>query len=389
MPIRFRTVAMAIAGLLAAATVILAPAPAHAATTCTMTLFTPGGAYGSYRIPALVNANGVLVAFAEARATSSDTGKIAIVERRSTDGGCTWSAQTRVAADGGQTIGNPTPMVAADGTLVLVTMWNGGAYTQADLLSGTVPSPWGRRVYVQISTDQGATWSTRREITATTKDPSWMWYATGPGHGLTLTTGAHAGRLVAAADHWGIGDAVHGVNLLISDDGGATWRIGASDDHTDGAIKPDESSAAELPDGRIYISARDQGGSDPTSRDDTYSSDAGETFVGPFAPQPAIVTSEVEGSTLQDPGLPTGVSCHPLLYSGPQDPNVRQHLTVRRSDDGGLTWRTVTTITAASTPAGYSDITKINRTTLGVLYETGSVGYAERIDVARVTVACP
>jgi sialidase-1 len=388
MPIRTR-IAIAVAGLLAAATVVLAPAPAHA-TTCTTTLWQAGvGGYASYRIPALVADGGTLVAFAEGRRDSAaDNGSVAVVSRRSTDGGCTWSAQTRVAADGGQTVGNPVPLVTADGTLVLLTSWQGGAYTQAQIVAGTVPAPWGRRVYVQTSTDQGATWTARREITSSVKDPAWLWYATGPGHGLTLTSGAHAGRLVVAADHWTLGGAEHGVVLIYSDDGGQTWQMGA-DDSQSGALHPDEASAAQLPDGRIYISARDQGGTDPSSRDDTYSADSGATYTQPFQAQPAIVTPEVEGSVLQDPGLPGGVSCHPLLYSGPQDPTTRQHLTIRRSDDSGQTWRTVTTITGATVPAGYSDITKTSRTTLGVLYETGASGYAERIDLARVAVACP
>lgn len=383
--IRTRTVAVALVALLASAMVTLAPAPAHA-TTCTTTLWQAGaGGYASYRIPALVSVGDTLVAFAEGRRDSAaDNGSIAIVERRSTDGGCTWTPQQRVAADGGQTVGNPQPMVTADGTLVLLTTWQGGAYTQAQIVAGTVPSPWGRRVYVQTSADQGLTWTARREITASVKDPAWLWYATGPGHGLTLTTG----RLVAAADHWGLDGVEHGVVLIYSDDDGATWQMGA-DDTQSGALHPDEASAAQLPDGRIYISARDQGGTDPSTRDDTYSADSGETYTAPFQAQPQIITPEVEGSVLQDPGLPAGVSCHPLLYSGPQDPTTRQHLTIRRSDDDGQTWRTVTTITAAAVPAGYSDIAKTSRTTLGVLYETGAVGYAERIDFARVSVVCP
>jgi sialidase-1 len=386
---RLRTVALAAAGLLAAAAVILAPAPAHA-TTCTTTLWQAGiGGYASYRIPAVVADGSVVVAFAEGRRDSAaDNGSIAVVERRSVDGGCTWSGQQRVAADGGQTVGNPVPLVAADGTLVLVTTWQGGAYAQTQIVAGTVPAPWGRRVYVQTSADQGATWTARREITSSVEDPAWLWYATGPGHGLTLTAGAHPGRLVAAADHWGLNGVEHGVVLTYSDDDGATWQMGA-DDTQSGALHPDEASAAQLPDGRIYISARDQGGTGAASRDDTYSADAGLSYTAPFQAQPQIITSEVEGSVLQDPGLPAGVSCHPLLYSGPQDPTARQHLTIRRSDDDGATWRTVTTITAATVPAGYSDITKTSRTTLGVLYETGTSNYAERIDFKNVAVVCP
>jgi sialidase-1 len=230
---------------------------------------------------------------------------------------------------------------------------------------------------VQTSSDDGATWTTSREITSTTKKTTWRWYATGPGHGIALASG----RLVIPADHTGAG-LLRGSHTLLSDDHGQTWRIGTVDDHTDGRIDPDETTVAQLPDGRLYLSAHDEGGTDPTTRAFTYSLTNGSTFSAPFRAAPALIAPVVKGTLLQD----TGTSCKPLLFSAPQDPAQRQNLTVRRSADGGRTWRTDRVI--APGPAAYSDLAKLDRTTAGVLYETGTVGPYERIQFRSFTVTC-
>jgi sialidase-1 len=90
----------------------------------------------------------------------------------------------------------------------------------------------------------------------------------------------------------------------------------------------------------------------------------------------------VKGALLQD----LGTSCRPLLFTAPQDPAERRNLTVRRSADGGRTWRT--RLTVAPGPAAYSDLVKVDRTTAGVLYETGTSGPYERIQFRRFTVTC-
>jgi sialidase-1 len=388
---KLRALALASACLLAALAALgAAPAAAARATACTTTLWTSGaGGYNTYRIPAIVNDGGTLVAFAEGRRNSSaDNGDIEVVERRSTDGGCTWTPQ-QVAADAWtDTIGNEVPLVTADGTLVLVTDWQRGTVTQSQIQAGTVSAADGRRIFVQTSADQGATWTARREITGSVKRAAWLWYATGPGHGVTIQHGVALGRLVVSADHTELG-SLRGAHTLISDDDGATWRIGAVDDHADGVITPDETTAAERLDGAMYFSSRNQSGSDPAHRAYTFSLSSGSTFSAPFRPAPALVTPIVEGSLLQDPGYPAGVTCAPLLYSGPEDPSVRQHLTLRRSDDGGVSWRDIAEITGPTVPAAYSDMVKVDRSQLGVLYETGSRGPYERIDWTALTLGCP
>jgi sialidase-1 len=370
--------ALSAAAVFAAALTATAQHDASAATGCVSTPFTSGtGGYHTVRIPAIVKSGGTLVAFAEGRRSSAaDNGDIEVIGRRSTDGGCTWGPLQRIADNGRDVVGNPTAVVTRTGRIVLLTVRQSGAVTQADIMAGKVPAARGRRVYVQYSTDAGATWSTPREITGTTERAGWRWYATGPGHGITLSSG----RLVVPANHTGPGSA--GAHLLLSDDGGTSWRIGAVDDHTDGILEPDENAVAQLPDGRLYLNARDQYGTDPATRLFTYSLNSGTGFSAPYRPMPGLVAPVVKGALLQD----LGTSCRPLLFTAPQDPAERRNLTVRRSADGGRTWRT--RLTVAPGPAAYSDLVKVDRTTAGVLYETGTSGPYERIQFRRFTVTC-
>ncbi|MFC4034531.1 exo-alpha-sialidase [Streptomyces polygonati] len=400
MPAR-RTAALA-AALLLTSLAVTAAAPHPTARpakdlVCETTLWAPN-TFGNtaYRIPAVVRTGSTLVAFAEARRNSpSDSGDISVVERRSTDGGCTWTPQQTVADYGNGVIGNEVPLVTAAGGLALITDSQAGAVTQDDIQAGTVSAADGRRVWIQASADAGATWSPRREITSQVKLPDWRWFATGPGHGITVQYGAALGRFVVAADHTGETRNDRGIEAMISDDSGRTWRIGALDDHSaaDDPVRPDETTAAELLDGRIYLSSRNVDGSlqdPPLGRGYTYSLSDGSTFSAPSRPMPGLVAPEAEGSVLQDPGLPAGVSCHPLLYSGPEDPAVRQHLTIRRSDDGGITWYDIAEITAPDGPAAYSDIVKVDRTHLGIAYETwDGPGQPARIAWTTITLGCP
>ncbi len=266
---------------------------------------------------------GAVLAFAEGRVTGGgDSGHIDVVVRRSEDGGCTWGP-LRVVADGdGDTRGNPAPVVdPGSGDVVLLSSYNGGEATEELILRGEVPADRGRRVFVQRSADDGRTFSAPREITARVKLPGWRWYATGPGHALALTRGPHAGRLVVPADHSAAPPAgssdtgreprYYGAHALLSDDGGRSWRLGFVDASHDGHVNANETTAAELPDGRIYLNTRDQLGTAPGNRADAVSGDGGATLARPFAPQPALDrVPVVQGSLLHAGGA--------LLFSAPR-----------------------------------------------------------------------
>jgi sialidase-1 len=325
--------------------------------------------YDTFRIPAAIMAGGkTLLAFAEGRKNSAaDDGDIDTVLKRSSDGGCTWGPLQVIADGGGDTLGNPTPVVdPRSGRVVL-------------LLCRTTGHSPNRRVYLLHSADNGATWTRPREITSAVKRPDWRWYATGPGHAIALRQGPHAGRLLAPANHSTATAAgpQYGSHSLYSDDGGCSWHIGYVADPPGGWLNLNEGTLAELPDGRVYINVRDQNGLSGAARADAYSSDGGRTITGTFRPQEDLTGPVVQGSVLQigDGG--------PLLYSGPSDPERRARMAVRVSQDGGLTWTAGRTVSTRR--AGYSDLLRLDRRTTGMLYETGVDSPYETITFTRFT----
>ncbi|WP_030657070.1 MULTISPECIES: sialidase family protein [Streptomyces] len=355
------------------------------------------GGYAVYRVPAVVRTGpGTVLAFAEGRRDGAgDTGDIDVVLRRSTDGGCTWGPLTVVAAGRGHTRGNPAPVVdPRTGAVVLVSCANGGTVTEAQIMRGEVTPRQGRRVFVQRSRDDGRHFTAPRDITAQVARPDWRWYATGPGHAVALTRGPHSpaggppGRLLipanlSAAPPAGSRDTgqeakYYGGHALYSDDSGRTWHLGFVDEGYDGVTNANETSAAQLPDGRVYFSSRDQKGSAPGNRLDTYSGDGGRTLDRPYAVQPALnAVPVVQGSVLQ----PRGPGA-PLLFSAPSVPTARRALALWASTDAGRTFRRL--LTLSDHRAAYSDLVQLAPDTIGVLYETGVREPYESLEFRRL-----
>jgi sialidase-1 len=380
--------------LIAPFTVGTAPAAAHSGCTSSVPYVSGDGGYDTYRIPATVTTDrGTVLAFAEGRHNDAgDTGNIDVVLRRSTDGGCTWGPLSVVAAGGGDTRGNPAPVVdPRTGAIVLVTSYNSGAVTEGQIMRGEVTAEQSRRVFVQRSWDDGRTFTLPRDITGEVKLPNWRWYATGPGQAVALTRGVRAGRLVIPANHSaapaaGSSDTgqeakYYGGHDLYSDDGGETWRLGFVDSTYDGVDNANESSVAELPDGRLYFSSRDQLGTSAGNRLDSYSGDGGVSLDRAYAVQHTLDdVPVVEGSVLQLAGERGA-----LLFSAPSVPNVRQAMAIWRSGDGGGSF--VKAAVLSQQRAGYSDLVQVGSDTVGVLYETGVTGTYDTIEFRRVSTA--
>ncbi|MFF3449381.1 exo-alpha-sialidase [Streptomyces sp. NPDC002667] len=339
--------------------------------------------YASFRIPAVVaTRTGTLLAFCEGRVGSAqDHGNIDIVLKRSLDGGRTWGPLQIAANNGTDLAGNPAPVTLDTGRVLLVHVRSAASASEDALLRGRVKAADGRRVWVQHSDDDGLTWSAPKEITAQVKKAGWRWYATTPGHALQLGSG----RVVVPANHTvaptgtdnGTEAKYNSGHCLLSDDRGTTWYLGYLDENTNGYVNVNETTAAELLDGRVYFNTRNDSPS-PGNRADAHSLDGGRTLVRPFRPQAGLVTPIVQGSLLQlrDPDL--------LLFSGPADPDFRALMTVRASADGGTTWRSAHTVDGL--PAAYSDLVRVDTGTVGLLYETGDFGAYETVTFRRVPV---
>ncbi|MFQ3562605.1 sialidase family protein [Streptomyces gramineus] len=371
---------------------------AWAAATCESSVpYTSGTeGYAQFRIPAAVRTGrGTLLAFAEGRhSTTGDSGDIDVVLRRSSDGGCTWGPLQVVTDGNGDTRGNPAPVVdPRTGDVVLVTSYNDGSVNEAQIMRGQVTAGQSRRVFVQRSRTDGRSFTAPQEITAQVKRADWRWYATGPGHAVALTEGPHRGRLVIAADHSGPPRAgstdtgrearYYGGHAIYSDDGGHRWHLGFADDSYTGRENANETTAAQLPGGRIYFNARDQNGSSPGNRLDAWSSDGGQTLDAPYTVQPTLRrVPVVQGAVLQLQGPDA-----PLLFSAPSVPTARQAMALWTSTDQGISFDQL--LTLSTLKAAYSDLVQVDRGTVGVLYETGPRTAYDTIEFRRVAAPRP
>jgi sialidase-1 len=395
MPSRVRARLRAtLAAAFAAAALSVLPNPAHAAQPAAddpdfeqQILFKasqdPG--YACFRIPAVVRTtDGTLLAFAEGRVLNcGDAADIDIVVKRSTDGGRTWGPLRVVNEGAGDTHGNPAPIVDREtGRILLAETYNTG---RTDAASCSVPCD--RTPHLQYSDDDGLTWSKPRDLSPEILPADWnSWYATGPVHGLQLTRGKDAGRLVFGVntETWD-GSRVtanHGA-LIVSDDGGDHWRIGATDtwpiaeDRTF-RQKPSELTLTERVDGSLLVSGREQDGTDLGHRTQTVSRDGGDSFVAPFRDLPDLYTPQVQGSTLRLGDR--------ILLACPGDPDRRRTMMIRSSYDGGRTWDSVDRGTLVTTDwSGYSDMARIDHDTVGLMYEGGAVDARDEIRFARFT----
>lgn len=340
-----------------------------ALTGDTVVVFRAGdNGYDNYRIPSVITAkDGTLVAFAEARKSMGDAGDIDLVCKRSADGGKTWSAQQVIWDDGANTCGNPCPVVDRNtGMILLLMTHNLGTDREKAIIRGT--SKESRTVWICESTDNGASWSVPREMTGEVKDPSWGWYATGPGIGIQMLHGPHRGRLVIPADFSyrdtsaaGAVSYQYGSCSFYSDDEGKTW-------HPGGTITPkvNECQVAELPGrtGTLMMNMRSYFGRH--CRAVATSPDGGGHWSAPVD-APGLIEPVCQASFLLYLGRSRRKDC--LLFLNPASATSRSNMTLRASFDRGRSWSQGKVL--YSGPSAYSSITELPSGDIGTLYEAG------------------
>jgi sialidase-1 len=290
--------------------------------------------YHTYRIPSLIRTpRGTLLAFCEGRKNSTaDTGDIDLLLKRSPDGGDTWSASQVVRDDGPNACGNPCAVVDRDtGTIWLLMTHNLGIDREAQIIRRE--SKGTRTVWVCHSDDDGRTWSRPREISKTTKRANWTWYATGPGAGIQIRHGRHAGRLVVPCDHIEAKTRHYYSHVIYSDDHGATWKLGGSTlNH-----QVNECEVVELadPPGRLMLNMRNYDRQNRT-RQVAVSDDGGLTWKQQRHDKALI--EPICQASIRRLRWPQGDRPGVILFSNPASKDKRVNMTVRASLDDGRTW---------------------------------------------------
>jgi sialidase-1 len=242
-----------------------------------------------------------------------------------------------------------------------------------DRSTGTIWLPFCRdndEVLVTSSSDDGRTWTAPRNITSDVKPKGWGWYATGPGVGIQLQHGEHAGRLVIPCDHR---EKIDGKNVMFShvfhsDDHGSTWQLGGlAERHTD------ECQLVELSDGTLLINMRNYWGrADAGHRPErggmraiARSADGGATW-SPLEFDATLVEPVCQASLIAIE-RPQSPDAKVLLFSNPATKNSRSHMTVRASFDEGRTWPVSKEVYPGS--AAYSCLAQLPDGRIGLLYE--------------------
>jgi sialidase-1 len=369
--------------------VVITTAAAQSPSFSEAPLFVSGqGGYNTYRIPAIVRGtDGTLLAFCEGRKSSAnDAGDIDILQRRSTDDGQSWGPMMLVQEEGGNAsiaIGNPAPVVdETTGNIFLFFCRNND------------------RVFYTSSSDHGVTWSVRMEVTGAVKQPTWGWYATGPGHGIQIKRGAQAGRLIIPCDYRvGVGgedSGPPGTQVIYSDDHGASWHLGAEAAATP-EVYPNENQCVELVapaaggGSQLYFNARKlgQAGSAPGMRVDTTSNDGGLTYSRPYASRLDLVcplfNGGVQGSLQRLRATDAGSTSNRILFSCPNDPAYRVRLSVWSSTNEALSWGAPKVVYEG--PSAYSDMAITRSGDVALLYEKGVVSPYETVTFARFNEA--
>lgn len=312
--------------------------------------------YKNYRIPSLVCTNsGTLLAFAEGRANLLDHSENDIVLKRSTDNGQTWSQLSVVAEDGKNALNNPQALVRKDGRILLMYQRYAEGYGEKQAMPG-LDGERICRTFMTYSDDEGATWAEAKDITTEVKRPEATSLASGPGIGIELKNGTHAGRLVMPFNQGPWGNWF--VYAVYSDDGGATW--------TKGELAPlkrkikgwaNEVQMVELSNGRLLLNARSEQGNH--KRKIAYSEDGGQTW-GEVSDEKALLEPECQGSLI-------AYNDSTILFCNPRHRSRRLRGTVYASTDNGATWPHRKTIYKEG--FAYSCMAVLPNGEIGVLYE--------------------
>ena len=340
-----------------------------------------------YRIPTIIRtADGGIAAFADDRYDNTqDLGKVAsgaagkhkidVVMRKSMDDGATWGAAQVVAAGDGTSAaacgyGDPAVVRTLSGKLICL------------MAAGSTSFPNGMlHVGYSESTDNGATWSTPKDIySAINKNGLSITSAfTSAGKGICFSNGRVAFAMNATVS------GKTNEYILYSDDEGTTWTIAPNM----ACASADESKLEIMNDNSLLLSVRQGGWNSQANR--AYNRTTGDASGDG-------INSWGEKSYWTDLNA-NGCNADILYYSrategeGVRDlllhtaiktfQTYRKDLRLYMSFDQGQTWQEAFQLQPGY--SAYSSMQKLANGDLAIIFEDGSLGNQDKMDCYAMT----
>eukprot|EP00937_MAST-01D_sp_MAST-1D-sp2_P006576 g6576.t1 len=326
----------------------------------------------------LLTLNGTLLSFNQAERVKhlDDNNWIDIVVTRSFDQGETWQ---------------PTQVVHSENTWLTPAheyQSIGQNTAVLDRSTGVVHLLFTRNntlVFHTSSADDGETWAAPLPVPSKPGcDDCWVAPSFSAIQLQHNRNASRNGNLVACLDyshlpgHTG-GGPVERSGTLISEDGGSSWSVGATE------VLGDECAIAELGNGTVVINARDyvNQSAHTVHRSVAWSDDGGRSFSPVYFPL-TLPDPVVEGSMVwgQHTDAALGVG-QPLFFTNPASEVARQDITLKMSTDGAASWSTVHLVQAGC--GMYSSVVQFDDGSLGVQWDDAHGGPVSHAGLANET----